>query len=264
VQVIKRSPPVLKFLAQQNALKPQHVSLLWSAGVGKTDAVVRIVYDTLADLSQELSEEHLDELFKKMLEKNIAEYRDFDLKFMRDFTVNAVNHTKPDKNKWYGLDIFWQILQVGLSLPTLFCFTPSQCFGADEWCCCDVLWVLCCAVLCCAVQSGEAVPSNISQLASNYLTNLLAQPQFNSQLVPYLEKCIKTLQNGAAGAVLQALRLAQLIVDVGAPEQATKGKHSKEEVITKLEKEHKLLASLIVSPMSHETQLTSQLKLFTF
>ncbi len=218
-QVIKRTPPVLKFLAQQNALKPVHVSLLWTAGVGKTDAVVRIVYDTLADLSQELSEEHLDELFKKILEKKLPEYRDFDLKFIRDFTINAVHSVKPGdskssktaQDKWYGLDIFWQIL-----------------------------------------QSAEGVVSaQITQLASTYLTNLLAQPQFNPQLAVYLDKCMKTLQSGSAGAVLQALRLAHLIVEVAAPDQATKGKHSKEEVIAKLEKDHKLLAALVVCNHPH-------------
>jgi len=77
------------------------------------------------------------------------------------------------------------------------------------------------------------------------LTNLLAQPQFNPQLAVYLDKCIKSLHTGSAAAILQSLRLAQQIIEGGAPEQATKGKHSKEDVIAKLEKDHKLLASLM-------------------
>ena len=88
--MIRRSPPILKFLSSQGALQPHHVTLLWSAGVGKAESVVRIVYDTLADLSQELSEEHADALFARFGDKKIAEYRDYDMKFVREFTLNAV------------------------------------------------------------------------------------------------------------------------------------------------------------------------------
>ncbi len=98
--------------------------------MGKAESVVRVVYDTLADLSQELSEEHADELFKRISEKKIVEYRDFDLKFVRDFTMNAVRTAKTP-GKWYGLDIFWQILQVcllSLFLPNQLSFCLRLCF----------------------------------------------------------------------------------------------------------------------------------------
>ena len=51
-QIIKRSPGILKFLAASNALTVGHINLLWKAGLGKHEELVRIVYATLADLSQ--------------------------------------------------------------------------------------------------------------------------------------------------------------------------------------------------------------------
>ena len=51
-QIIKRSPGILKFLAASNALTVRHIDLLWGAGVGKHEDLVRVVYATLADLTQ--------------------------------------------------------------------------------------------------------------------------------------------------------------------------------------------------------------------
>jgi hypothetical protein len=89
-QVIKRSPGILKFLAEHNKLSVHHVDLLWSIVTGKHENQVRIVHDALADLTSALSEDHLDALNARISERDLRDYHEYDLNFVRLFTVNAV------------------------------------------------------------------------------------------------------------------------------------------------------------------------------
>jgi len=109
-QIVKRSPILLKFLAQHNALKVEHVELLWASSIGKHEGLVRIVYDTLADLAQELNDEHLNALFQRLLAIPYTDYSDFVLSFIKAFTINAVKATQ-GKDEWFGLNIFWNLIQ---------------------------------------------------------------------------------------------------------------------------------------------------------
>lgn len=109
-QVIKRSSGILKFLAQHDSLTVEHIDLLWSLATAKHEDLVRIVYDTLADLAQALSEEHLDALYNRITERPLHEFQDYDLNFVKHFTINAVKGRR-NPNKWYGLSLFWRMVQ---------------------------------------------------------------------------------------------------------------------------------------------------------
>lgn len=115
-QIIKRSPVVLKFLAQMKRLDNTHLDLLWNSAIGKHEALVRIVYDTIAELAQELTEEQLDVLYKRMCSTPASEMQDFHLDFIKKFSISAMKATK-DENKAYGLDIFWNMLLEEEKLP---------------------------------------------------------------------------------------------------------------------------------------------------
>lgn len=110
-QIIKRSPGLLKFLASNGALTVDHVEQLWNCSIGKHEGLVRIVYDTLAALAEELSESQLDSLFTRITAVPFAEYTDFVLSFIKNFTINAVKGQRDQVTKWYGLDLFWQMFQ---------------------------------------------------------------------------------------------------------------------------------------------------------
>lgn len=109
-QIVKRSPGILKFLSKHDSLSVEHLNLLWGCASGKHEGLVRIVYDTLADLAQALKSEHLDALYTRIAEKPFSGYLDYDLTFVKHFTVNAVNAHRSE-NKWYGLNLFWEIIQ---------------------------------------------------------------------------------------------------------------------------------------------------------
>jgi len=108
-QLVKMSPIILKFLAQNKVLTVEHIDLLWNSSVGGDEALRRIVYDALADLAQELSEKQVDALYERIKSLPLKDYRDFYLTFLKDFTLSAVKAVG-GKN-FYGLDIFWQIVQ---------------------------------------------------------------------------------------------------------------------------------------------------------
>ncbi len=74
-QIVKRSPTLLKFLATHNRLHVGHLDLLWTAAAGKHEGLVRIVYDTIAELATCLNEEHLNAVYKQITTKPFAEYK---------------------------------------------------------------------------------------------------------------------------------------------------------------------------------------------
>jgi len=109
-QLVKMSPTILKFLAQNHALTDEHLALLWSHINGGHDSLRRIVYEALAELAEEMNEKQVESLYAKMSSLDLKEYKDFNLTFLKNFTINAVKATQ-GKGKWFGLDIFWKILQ---------------------------------------------------------------------------------------------------------------------------------------------------------
>jgi hypothetical protein len=111
VCLMNSSPGLLKFLASNGALTVDHVEQLWNCSIGKHEGLVRIVYDTLAALAEELSESQLDSLFTRITAVPFADYTDFVLSFIKNFTINAVKGQKETVTKWYGLDLFWQMFQ---------------------------------------------------------------------------------------------------------------------------------------------------------
>ena len=118
-QVISRSPIILKFLAQHNALTNKHIDLLCQASIGQHEHITRIVYNTLAEIAEELNKEQLQLIMKHIQQKPYDEYKDYDLYFLKSFTINAVKATYHDQHHdlcYYGLDIFWQMIQDNILL----------------------------------------------------------------------------------------------------------------------------------------------------
>jgi hypothetical protein len=118
-QVVKRSSGLLRFLAQQGALEDQHIDLLWAIATGRHEDLVRIVYRVFAELAQDLNETQLGYLFESIQRKPLNEYKEFDLSYVAEFTDNAVK--KMDGKQWYGMDIFWGLLQDDSGIPPDLC-----------------------------------------------------------------------------------------------------------------------------------------------
>jgi hypothetical protein len=54
VEVIKRCPDIVKFLAKNNALTAQHIDLILESSVGKHDSIIRGIYKLIVDMAASL------------------------------------------------------------------------------------------------------------------------------------------------------------------------------------------------------------------
>jgi len=73
-ELVKRLIFVLKFLANQGGLTNNHLDLLWKCGVDAHEENVRAVYETITDLSTEVSVEINDYIFSKIITIPISAY----------------------------------------------------------------------------------------------------------------------------------------------------------------------------------------------
>eukprot|EP01083_Nonionella_stella_P103309 294895_1 len=112
-ELVKRTPIVLMFLAKNDALTEEHLGALWSAWQEKHESIVRVVFQAIAELSSELSSSHLNYLFARIEEIAQKDYTGLTVQFIRTFTANAIKSTSNNRKekKWYGLDIFWGMMQ---------------------------------------------------------------------------------------------------------------------------------------------------------
>jgi len=171
-QLIKLSPLILKFLAQNHALKEEHINLLWTLGVTGHDALKRIMYECLAELAEDLNEKQLTALYyDRIVTLPLREYRDFNLTFLKNFTINSVKATGGSNNKWFGLDRLWEM-------------------NLDD--------------------NAKDLDKDVVALARQYLPELLQIKAFHSQRGAYLEKCIKSIKENKS--VLPCLNLAKDII----------------------------------------------------
>jgi hypothetical protein len=88
-QVIKRSPIVLRFLAQQRALQTAHIDMLWNLSSGRHEDLVRIIYGVFAAIARDLPPDCLRYLMQRIEQKPLVEYKEIDLDFVSDFMRNA-------------------------------------------------------------------------------------------------------------------------------------------------------------------------------
>eukprot|EP00457_Paulinella_chromatophora_P000063 gb/GEZN01000063.1/.p1 GENE.gb/GEZN01000063.1/~~gb/GEZN01000063.1/.p1 ORF type:complete len:2729 (+),score=457.52 gb/GEZN01000063.1/:65-8188(+) len=153
-QIVKESTPILKFLALHNALTVEHIDLLWNTLASGHGSLRRIIYDTLAEITEDLEEAQVDILYERVKTLPISEYQDFNLQFLRDFTINAVKATQGRK-KWYGLDQFWIIVQD---------------------------------------QNAASLDKDVSSMAFQCLEEILCNSLFESQRERFLNMAVKGLQ----------------------------------------------------------------------
>jgi len=89
IEVIKRSANVLRFLSYHKQLTKEHLDLLWKCQDGKHEATVLGVFETIIELSIDLSIESLDYIFSKIESIPLKKYNEQTLNFVKDFTINA-------------------------------------------------------------------------------------------------------------------------------------------------------------------------------
>jgi len=229
-EIVKRSPPLLKFLAANQALSTDHLDVLWTSSIGKHEAIVRVVYDTIADLASDLSSKHLDFLFTRIQAIPLPEYRDLTINFLKAFTVNAVKNS----------NLQLQLLQRAAADNSKEKPAYAAALQARRWYGLEVFWRL--------VQDSVELSDDVAQLALTTLQDLLASEQFEAQRLPYLEKCIINIREGQS--VAQALKLLQHII-----ESLTPGVRGNPDV-QELDKKFGLMALLMKDLSVYNSQAT--------
>lgn len=72
---------------------------------------MRAVFESISELSQCLEPEHLDILFQHIASIELCDYNEYVLDFVRRFTANAIEASGGQDGRWYGIDIFWRLIE---------------------------------------------------------------------------------------------------------------------------------------------------------
>jgi hypothetical protein len=143
-------------------------------------ALVRVVYDAIADIAGDLPEAHLDMIFGRIREIPLSQYTDILINFLKAFTIAAIRATQAGKKVGEGGS------------------------AASGWFGVDLLWRL--------IQDGVEIGNDLSELAHRIFIDLLSRPAFEPQRRVYLDKCMAGLRDDQS--VVVALRVAKQIFDI--------------------------------------------------
>ena len=173
-ELLKRTPSILKFLAQRDALTLQNLESLWNASVGQHESVIRSVYDTIVDLASCLSGPELDFIFFKIKALEISSFSELTLNFLKGFTFNAITRVQTENisdsvSGWFGLEMFWDF-----------------------------------------IQDSCPVSIDVTEFSFLALTESLSSDSCASQRIVYIMKCMDNLEKGLS--VVQSLRLTMEII----------------------------------------------------
>eukprot|EP01119_Soliformovum_irregulare_P014939 TRINITY_DN4142_c0_g1_i2.p1 TRINITY_DN4142_c0_g1~~TRINITY_DN4142_c0_g1_i2.p1 ORF type:complete len:2758 (-),score=812.11 TRINITY_DN4142_c0_g1_i2:29-8302(-) len=119
IELMKRATDILKYMAQFHLLDRKYLDLMWEASQGKHEAIVHVIYTTATGIADSLSIEDIDYLFEKFKAIPYSQYDMQTIVMVRSFSVTGINQTSfPMKKGWYGLPIFWALIQENAGVPT--------------------------------------------------------------------------------------------------------------------------------------------------
>ncbi|CAG9315438.1 USP34_5 [Blepharisma stoltei] len=91
IEMIKRVSDLLIFLSKSDALKQEHLELLWSSAQNKHDSLVIATYQTIVEIAPFIKKDFHLFLYDKMKTKPVYEYDERYLKVLKDFTIRAMD-----------------------------------------------------------------------------------------------------------------------------------------------------------------------------
>jgi hypothetical protein len=243
--LVKRVTPVLRFLAQHDALRDAHLEALWAAGANKGETISRNVYDTLKACMSLFSPALLAALNTIVHQRKHTDYRHFDVQFVRDFTAFAVNahppplappppYPSPSAKDTKIIDARTQLDNKTISL-------DSKDVGGG-WYGLDLLWQLC--------QTGEPVESKVRHTAVDNLHWILAQGSFRIKNEFYVTKAIDAVTNPTlhAAAVDSAFSFFQMVLTSFTADKTPAITITRREArMAALDRQHSFVSRIIVS-----------------
>uniref|UniRef100_A0A7S2RGE2 ubiquitinyl hydrolase 1 n=1 Tax=Mucochytrium quahogii TaxID=96639 RepID=A0A7S2RGE2_9STRA len=118
VELLKRSGSIFHFLANENKLTEEDLTVIWDTarGVDVHESIKDTVFLMIAELARWLHPDILMFLWNKLAAIPLDEHDPKSLVLVHSFTLNAVssNHFRAVTSKhgtWFGLDLFWKVVQ---------------------------------------------------------------------------------------------------------------------------------------------------------
>lgn len=119
-EIMKRSKEIIKFIASEGKLTRDHINMIWDSQVGKHETVRQIIWGVIGELAPEMTLEIVDLLFDKIKQFELKDFNPSLLSLVREITIKGIQLCEDlpeSEKKWYGLEIFWSLIQDSTSCP---------------------------------------------------------------------------------------------------------------------------------------------------
>jgi len=195
-EIIKRSSVIFIFLANKKEITTDIIEALWNCQQEKHEDIVLAIYNTIKNIVEFLSPEHIQFIYDKIKNLSLDHYDEKLIIFMKDFTLSAfstISATSIDPDYFSGVPKPIYNTDGALLIPN-----DSKLFFITTF------WSL--------IQDESAATVQQIELMIKCLKDLLLHSfceEFRSQ---YLYLCIQNLKNH--NSVPQSLELAACILEM--------------------------------------------------
>lgn len=88
--MIKRSSPIIKFLAKHDRITDEILDLIWKSQEGKHEETKRVVFETIAEIVNDIDISATKLIMRKIEKTDVNDFDEMKIKFLKDFTNNAL------------------------------------------------------------------------------------------------------------------------------------------------------------------------------
>lgn len=96
VEVLKRSKPILSFLAKNKALSKNYLNILWKLSLDVNEHNKTAVFETIIEVSKYLEKENLDYLFAKINSIPLEKYDEVTIELFKEFVIQSGKSKSPE------------------------------------------------------------------------------------------------------------------------------------------------------------------------
>lgn len=122
LELLTRVDPVLTFLAKNDAITNEKLDLLWNATQGdQHETLVHQMWEIISKLVSHLPSSKIYYIFNLLLK---LPKKDYDYQFIQtihrisNVGIQAMLKEEVTPRVWYGMEVFWNILQDGSDYPS--------------------------------------------------------------------------------------------------------------------------------------------------
>ena len=116
VEILTRCKEIPRFLAEEEKLTKNDITIIWNAGIDKHESIVHVIYDSIGLISEMLKYDLIQHVFSLM---RSIDYKNYDVplfNLVRRFSISAINrNSQAPIPQYYGLEISYDLLQDGVT-----------------------------------------------------------------------------------------------------------------------------------------------------